>query len=142
MSSEPDLRTLSDPPDDRPSGDRPTADEIGDSLTGWEEIAITKACGQPLATIGEVDPVMTVRLLVAVAEARRRAVPYPEAYRAAMDMTQREVLEYFPSDVDAEMMPEDPVTEPGKDGTRPGGTPNNLPHSVLSQESPRVNTTP
>lgn len=96
-----------------------TADEAFDSLTGFDEIAITKAFGKAITAMsGDRSEAFTwLRALVFVL-GRRNGAKDAEAYAAAMALPLRELNTYFtpePADVD----PDDPDSESGKDDGAP-----------------------
>lgn len=93
---------------------RPTMEEMAESLTGYEEIAIAKAFKIPDYT--DLPPTMLGRAMV-FALLRRREVADGDAYQQVMAMTLRNVRDQFAED--QEEVPEDPETESGKEGSAP-----------------------
>lgn len=91
-----------------------TADDMAKSLTGYDQLAITRAFGESLAQMAQTDPDMVVRGLIFV-DRRRDAVKDPAAHREAMDLPLGEVRGYFTGT--PEPMPEAPVTAEGKDSS-------------------------
>lgn len=89
-----------------------TVEEMTNSLTGFDEVAIRKHMGFDPYADAESRPMDLMRALVLVAE-RRRGITDKAAYQAAMEMPISEVSDYFTDDDETD--PEDPVTEPGKE---------------------------
>lgn len=101
-----------------------TGNEVIDSLSGFDEIAIEKHMGYDVYTSDEPEygvfrskPVLLLRCLVFVME-RRRGLNDVEARKAALDMPASDVKDYFAEEPD-EVDPDDPETEPGKDASVP-----------------------
>ncbi|NGN92646.1 hypothetical protein G5C66_07830 [Nocardioides sp. KC13] len=74
-----------------------TADEVFESLNGFDEIAIEKAFGE--ITSLKDKPMMFLRALL-FTEHRREGKTDKEAKQAAMDATMRELTDYFRADED------------------------------------------
>lgn len=91
-----------------------TLEEITESLTGFDEIAIEKVTGHDLTAMQDT-PVRMVRALVAI-DLNRKAdtgiARYAEDYKQAMGMTMREVMDYFATD--EEVLVDEPETDSGK----------------------------
>lgn len=94
-----------------------TAQEMLQSLTGYEEIAIAKAFGEAVMDLAEKDKMTFGRSLVFVAE-KREGMKDPEAKDAALSLTIKQASEFFADEQD-EPMPEDPVSAAGKDNSSP-----------------------
>ena len=100
-----------------------TVDEVTDSLTGFEEIAVEQKFGlDPNALLNE-KPIRGMRALATVLVARdlrKNDVKDPDgkAYKHVMGMTLKQVGDFFP-DADAEPVPDEPVSESGKDVAQP-----------------------
>lgn len=92
-----------------------TLEEMAESLTGYEEIAIEKATGDSLMALQESHPTRMIRALVALDMSRRDSCRFPDAYKQAMEMPFGEVMGWFQTD--SEPMPDDPITESGKGGS-------------------------
>ncbi len=93
-----------------------TADEMFESLNGFDEIAIRQRFGVPIGSLAkeaETEPFQFIRALAFVAE-RRAGKPDDEAFNAAMTLSGRDALAYF-HDQPIELDPTDPDTAPGKD---------------------------
>lgn len=73
-----------------------TATDVALSLTGFDEVAITKFFGVEYTEL-EDRPMMFLRTLMFIVE-RRGGTKDSEAYKAAMNATTREVSDYFPDD--------------------------------------------
>jgi hypothetical protein len=71
-----------------------TSADYGDTLTGFEEIAVAKHFGRPLQDLGNHDGMMALRALVMTHKARA-GVKAREAYDAAMALTRAETVAYF-----------------------------------------------
>lgn len=98
--------------------DRITVEEMSESLTGYDEIAISRSFdGLNPYTDAERNPITVQRALVFVHQ-RRGGKSDPEAREAAMAMPLRQIMDYFATD--DEVDPTDPVTAAGKDEPQPG----------------------
>ena len=95
------------------SADKVTIGDMLESLTGFEELAITKNFDADIATLLATQATMAGRALVFI-DRKRKGLSDPEAKKASMEMTLKTVDDYFAEDED-EVMPEEPVTEAGKD---------------------------
>lgn len=100
---------------DAQSGQVP-AEELFESLTGFDEIAITKAFKVELFDLQE-KPFLFMRAMAFILR-RREGAKDAEAYQAAMEMTLGELTALFP-EPEPELDPDDPETESGKDGSTP-----------------------
>lgn len=87
-------------------------DEHLDSLTGYEELAISSRFGFDIVTLLQRAPSMAGRALIFTAKARDGEAE--AAYKAAMSLPMREVDGYFAPD-EAEVDEDEPETEQGKD---------------------------
>lgn len=97
-----------------------TADEMFESMTGYDEKAVTEAFGAPIATLARNDELQMVRALVFV-DKRRQGVKGRHALEAAQALTIAEVDNYFAKDADP--MPDDPTTDSGKGDSSPESEP-------------------
>jgi len=104
-----------------------TVNEMIDSLTGYDEIAIAKAFDAEWTVLAEAKPITFARALVFV-DRRRGGLDDKKAKVAALEMTVGQVNSYFAED--DEPMPEDPVTPAGKDDTPPAALPASSPPSA------------
>lgn len=98
-----------------------TADEFFDTLNGFDEIAVAKHFGSPPVELTDTNKIAFARSLVFVAE-RRAGSKDGEAYKYAMNATVGEVNAYF-AEAEEEPMPEDPITDSGKDDAGDETTP-------------------
>lgn len=110
------------------------------TLNGFDEIAVAKAFGAKPFELSETDAMGLLRALYFVAK-RREGLEDKAAKQAAMEATIREVNDFFPED-EPEPMPEDPITESGKDEPEPQPTPSDSPSSVSEPASSPPSTTP
>ena len=95
------------------SDDKTTVGEMLESLTGFEEIAISKQFDADIATLLATQATMAGRALVFI-DQKRQGLSDSEAKKVSMEMTLKAVDGYFAEDEDA-AVPEEPVTEAGKD---------------------------
>lgn len=93
-----------------------TVDEIIDSLTGHDELAIHAAFGKDITELAQVHRTLLLRAAVAIDLSRNQdeKVPFHKAYKAAMDMRMSEVAEYFP-DSEEDVIEDEPESDSGKD---------------------------
>jgi hypothetical protein len=94
-----------------------TFDELLDSLTGYDEMAIKSVAKVPMSHLLETDPILGSRHAIAIHQMRQSGQEGPKSYaahyKAAMDLPLKDVRTYFaeePEDVD----PTDPDSESGK----------------------------
>lgn len=95
---------------------RMSADEILDTLNGFDEIAIAKAFKMTFTEVIE-DATLFLRGMAFINE-RREGKSDAEAYAVAMYTSTLKMAEYFPAP-DDELDPDDPDTESGKDASPP-----------------------
>ena len=88
-----------------------TAEDCFQGINGFDEIAIGRSFGEDLSDLRR-KPFMFVRALVFV-HLRRGGAKDGEAHKQAMNLTMSDLEGYF--EQDSEVMPEEPVTELGKD---------------------------
>jgi hypothetical protein len=88
--------------------------EMVESLTGYEEEAIEDQFGEDINTLLGLNATRSGRALVFI-DAKRQGQDVAAAKAAAMSLTIKEVGDFFEDDAD-EVMPEEPVTEQGKEG--------------------------
>lgn len=86
------------------------AEEMTESLTGFEEIAVAKAFGRDISDLPGTQP---MRALVFVWHKRTDGVTDQVAYEKAMNLSLKESMGYFDM-ADADPMPDEPVSESGK----------------------------
>jgi len=95
-----------------------TGDEMFDSLTGFDEIAITKKFGKTISQLAQADELQFTRALIFI-DYRRRGQKDDTAYEGAMTLPidaadgRDAVMTYF-AKAQPEIMPESPVTDQGK----------------------------
>lgn len=94
-----------------------TWEEVAESLTGFDEIAVTKHFGVDVYMDSETKPVLIQRALVFILK-RRDGLTDTDAYQAAMSMPLSEVSDYCAKAED-DVMADDPDSAPGKDDTPP-----------------------
>lgn len=87
-----------------------TAEDLFQSLTGYDEIAISKAFGEDLNGL-RTKPFMFLRALIFV-QLRRGGAKDEAAKREALEMTMTQLESFF--EIDTEVMPEEPATDMGK----------------------------
>jgi hypothetical protein len=92
-----------------------SAEEFSESLTGFEEIAVEKHMGMDIYADAERKPILAMRSLVFVHQTRE-GLDAGKAKQAAMEMPLGEVKEFF-AEAEPEVMPDEPVSESGKDGS-------------------------
>ena len=90
-----------------------TADDMFESLNGFDELAITRHFGRPVTELAKTDEMQFVRALV-FTDQRRRDLKDRDAYTAAQELSMGALTAYFADDV--EPTPEDPETDQGKAG--------------------------
>jgi len=97
-----------------------TLNEAMESINGFDEIAIEKHMGYDIYTSDEEGsgvyrekPVLMIRCLIFVMQ-RRTGQTDVEARRAVMEMTVKDVHDYFADDPE-DLDPDDPDSESGKD---------------------------
>lgn len=96
---------------------RPSLEDLLDSITGFEEIAITQAFGRYFAVLID-DATMLARAGIFVLKRREDGVNDAQAKESALAMTMGEVNAYFP-DGDDEIDPDEPETPAGEGDSQP-----------------------
>lgn len=104
-----------------------SVEEVMESLTGFDEIAMEKHMGIDVYTQAEAKPVVLMRALVFVL-LRRGGQSDTDARQRVQEMSVKSVQEFFTDD--DELMPDEPVTVAGKDDSLPVSEPTVLPSSV------------
>lgn len=100
---------------------KPTLQEIMDSLTGWDELAIEKTTGYMIEKMAdEKNPraLQLTRAVGAVVVAREKNMTYADAYREVMSWPQFRVQDLYAPEPD-EVMPDDPDSVEGKGDSPP-----------------------
>ena len=98
-----------------------TIEEVQESITGFDEIAVEQHMGMDIYTDAEAKPILLLRALVFVHQVHELK-PAPEARKAALGMTLKEVQGYFaepPEEIDED----EPDTEAGKGDSQPATGP-------------------
>ncbi len=90
-----------------------SADELLNSLTGHDEIAIHAASGSSIPVLAEGQQTIMLRCLIAVHISRETGDPFPLAYRTAMGMPMGELTGYFAAEA-ADFDPDQPDSDVGK----------------------------
>lgn len=91
-----------------------TADEIIDSLTGHDELAIYAAFGKDITELASAHRTLLLRAAVTIHDSRESGDSIRVAYKRAMDMRMGAVVAYF-ADADADTVEDEPESESGKD---------------------------
>jgi hypothetical protein len=95
-----------------------TFDEMVDTLTGYDEIAIQGVTGKALETLLRTNALHATRCAIAVHLMREAggqgAKAFKTEYDKAMGLSIREVRTYFAKPAD-DVMPDEPDSESGKD---------------------------
>jgi hypothetical protein len=110
-----------------------TVEELADSVTGFDEIAIKKAFGANFASLspnekGEGGDVFQFLRTLVFVHRRREADNDITAYNTAQGLTTSEVNAYFAAE----------SPESGKGDSTPAQTPMSLPPGVSSPDSPTL----
>lgn len=92
-----------------------TFNEMLESLTGYEEIAIREAFGHEITELLDTSYTTAARALVLV-DAARKGQAAKDAKQTALSMTIKQVNDFFVED-EVELDVDEPVTEQGKDAT-------------------------
>lgn len=89
-----------------------TAEEVFDSLTGFDEIAITQHFGRTVSELAEKDQSMFGRALVFVVK-RREGATDDEARNAALGLAMKDYVAFFPdASVEESGKDEQPEVQP------------------------------
>lgn len=112
-----------------------TVEELGESLTGFDEIAIKKAFGMPFASLapnenGQGGDVYQFLRAMVFVHRRREGDNDVTAYNTAQAMTTGEINGYFAEE----------SAESGKDDSTPEETPMSSPPGASSPDSPQSPT--
>lgn len=96
-----------------------TLEELAESLNGWEELAVQQKFGFQIDDFEE-QGTLGIRALAFV-EFKREGAKDPAAYKSAMDLTLRELIDRYPEMKDDDEVPDPMATleleddGPGKD---------------------------
>lgn len=96
--------------------------EIQHSITGFDEIAVTKQLGVDVYDTAVEKMTLFRRCLVFIHQ-RHQGASDADAKATALGMTFADVFEYFADEPD-EPVPDEPVTDLGKGSTSPDAGPN------------------
>lgn len=121
------------------STEKMTVEEFIATLTGYDEQAIKVAFGAKPAELNDGDKSALIRSLYFTAK-RREGLTDAEAKKAAQAATLGEVNGSFSDD--DEPMPEDPITESGKDESELSPTPSSSQTSASEPASSPPSTQP
>lgn len=95
-------------------------DELTDSLTGYDELAVEQAFGADIYDLGSIRQIRAGIFC----HRRRQGDKHDEAKKFAMGLTVRAVLDYFPDPEAEPVMPGvGPETEEGKGAEQPVSEP-------------------
>lgn len=97
-----------------------TAEDVLDSLSGFDEIAIATAFGHTVAVLVQDHQSTFARALVFILK-RRDGLSDVEAYQASMEMPLKAVLAYFAEDSE-ESGKDEPVSEPQPESLQPSAS--------------------
>jgi hypothetical protein len=92
-----------------------TAEQVFDSVTGFDELAIAQHFGRTISELAEKDPSMFSRSLVLVAK-RHDGATDDEARNAALGMTFGELQAFF-AEESVEEVGKDELPEPSPEGS-------------------------
>lgn len=103
--------------------EKPSVEEMIESLTGYDEIAIEKAFGAPVNELAETNSSAFARSLIFI-DVRRGDQPMDDkaAKHFALGLRMADVGNYFPAAED-EPVPADPTSASGKDDEQPESEP-------------------
>lgn len=87
--------------------------EAVESLTGYDEQAIEKHYGGEISTLMGTKPTMGIRSLIFI-QKTREGLNAVDAKKVSMELSMKDAMTFFAENED-EPMPEDPVTEEGKE---------------------------
>lgn len=97
-----------------------TIEEMGESLTGFEEIGISQHFNDTLSRLLDQNPTMGLRALIFTDVHRGGETNVQQSKNAAMEMPLRDVMAYFAEAEEVgDLDPEDPDTATGKGSELP-----------------------
>ncbi len=108
-----------------------TRTEVGDSLTGFDEIAIEKHLGYDIYAVVGVQPAKYRRALIFV-HLRQQGTSDVDAKKAALNLPIGAAWDYFAES--EEVNPEEPDTDAGKGSTPVESEPQSSPSSASPPE--------
>ncbi|MFB6726794.1 hypothetical protein ACFCV3_41885 [Kribbella sp. NPDC056345] len=91
-----------------------TVDEVIDSLTGHDELALHAAFGKDITELAQVHRTLFLRAAVTIHSSRETGDSIRAAYKRAMDMPMSAVADYFTAE-DADVIADEPDSDSGKD---------------------------
>jgi hypothetical protein len=93
-----------------------TVDEIIDSLTGHDELAVHAAFGKDITELAQVHRTLFLRAAVMIHHGRESGDNHRLSYKTAMDMRMSEVADYFTTGAEeGDVMEGEPESDSGKD---------------------------
>lgn len=103
-------------PDPEPAPELPSSDEVMESLTGYDELAIEKAFGDEVESLIRKGRGLTYLRALVFAQELHGGAKHDEAKKTALTMTVKELNGRFREE-NEDGDPELPGSESGKDGT-------------------------
>lgn len=101
-------------PAPEPEEQKPTAAEVIDTLTGYDELAIEKAFGADVETLARDGKWLRYLRAVAFGQELHKGATAADAYKTVLTLTQGELGDRF-RDEDPDEDPDLPGSETGKD---------------------------
>jgi hypothetical protein len=98
-----------------PEPEKPTADEVLESLTGYDELAIEKAFGSDVESIMSSGKGLVYLRALVFAQELHGGAKHDEAKKTALTLTVKDLNGRFRDDTDGDD-PDLPGSESGKDG--------------------------
>lgn len=93
---------------------KPSAEEVMESLTGFDEIAIAQSFGLQVLKLADEQPTMLTRALVFILLRRDEGLRDPDAKQRVMEMSLKQVQAQLVDDEDEVLEGDVPVTPAGK----------------------------
>lgn len=90
-----------------------TLEEIAESLNGYDELGIEQHFGSHINTLLEGNPTIGIRALIFIDVKRTENLNVQQAKQRAMDLSIKEVTEWFADD-EGDFDPENPDSVSGK----------------------------
>lgn len=120
---------------------KPTAEEVFESMTGHEELYIKKRFGREAEDLAETSPIRMMRSLAFILEVRA-GKDHKDAYDFVMNAKQKDITELFAeedpaADIDPSLRVE---TELGKETASTIETLETSPAGAWSPDSPPIST--
>lgn len=117
-----------------------TSDEVFDSITGHDEMAIAQHFGQTVGDLLVTNPSMYTRALAFVVK-RRAGVNDDDARNAVLEMPMKDVFTFFATEADEESGKGEPAPEQEPE-TSLSGAPEPDAGPTSTEPSPELNETP